>query len=107
MKDEYLMFSASILYFICYVPELYATYKNKNANVYNMPEKFLVTIGSVLALTYAVRTNSIPLMTNYAPILTLDVITLSARLYYASQNGYSPQPVADTDTKTSNENLDL
>jgi len=107
MKDEYLMFSASIIYFICYVPELYATYKNKNANVYNMPEKLLIAVGSVLALTYAVRIKSLPLVTNYAPILALDVITLSARLYYASQNGFLPKPLTDMDIKNSDENLGL
>ena len=53
MKYDYLMNTSSALFFICYIPELYANYKNKNANMYNIPEKVLILIGSGFAFSYA------------------------------------------------------
>ena len=38
MSHDYLINTATAMYIICYVPELYANYKNKNANIYNLPE---------------------------------------------------------------------
>jgi len=86
MDDEVLMYAASALYFICYFPELYANYVNKNANVYNMPEKIIMLIASSLGLTYAIRTNNVALMTNYGPLITFDIVALLMRLYYAYNN---------------------
>lgn len=83
MKDAYLMNIASFFYFVCYVPELYANYKNKNANVYNVPEKVSMLFGSVFALSYSVINNDSELIINYAPTLVLDAIGTSMRLYYA------------------------
>jgi len=88
MESSYLMYSASILYFMCYLPELYANYKNKNANVYNVPEKVIMTIATILAFSYAVLNNNTELITNYGPILVLDIIALSMRIYYANKNKY-------------------
>ena len=33
MAYDYLMNMATLTFFICYIPELYANYKNKNANI--------------------------------------------------------------------------
>jgi hypothetical protein len=86
MKDDYLMNISSAIFFICYIPELYANYKNKNANVYNMPEKFLMLIGSGFALSFAVMNEDVALMSNYGPIVALDLIALLMRLYYVVHN---------------------
>jgi uncharacterized protein with PQ loop repeat len=86
MDDEVLMYCASALYFVCYFPELYANYVNKNANIYNMPEKIIMLTASSLGLTYAIRTNNVALMTNYGPLITFDTIALLMRLYYAYKN---------------------
>jgi uncharacterized protein with PQ loop repeat len=83
---EYYMNIASILFFICYLPEYYANIINKNANYYNILEKVLILIGSCFALQYAIETNNQPLIINYAPILTLDAIALLIRVYYAYRN---------------------
>jgi uncharacterized protein with PQ loop repeat len=80
------MYIASISFFICYIPELYANWKNKNANMYNLPEKIIILFGSVFALSYAIINNNIPLIANYAPILTLDFFALVMRLYYVHNN---------------------
>lgn len=82
MKDDYLMNISSAIFFICYIPELYANYKNKNANVYNMPEKFLMLIGSGFAFSFALVNEDIALISNYGPLLALDIIALLMRLYY-------------------------
>lgn len=86
MPFDYLMYCSSSLYFICYVPELYANYKNKNANIYNLPEKIFIFIGTCLAFTYATLNNSTPLITNYGPLLFLDGISMTMRLYYVYKN---------------------
>ena len=85
MSHDYLMNTASTLFFICYIPELYANYKNKNANFYNMPEKVLLVFASGFALSYAIINNDTSLILNYAPLLGLDVIAFLMRLYYVYQ----------------------
>jgi len=85
---NYLMNMSSALFFICYVPELYANYKNKNANMYNVPEKVLVLIGTFFAFLYAVFINNPTLMWNYGPLLGLDLIAFLMRLYYVLVNRY-------------------
>ena len=82
MAYDFLMNTASGLFFICYIPELYANWKNKNANFYNMPEKFLILIGSGFALAYAVVNEDLALISNYGPILALDIFAFGMRLYY-------------------------
>ena len=82
MAYDYLMYSATILYMIYYIPELYANYKNKNANIYNIPEKIIMLTATTLALSYAIVNNNKPLIANYAPNITLDLIALLMRLYY-------------------------
>ena len=86
MAYDFLMNTASGLFFICYIPELYANWKNQNANFYNMPEKVLLLLASSFALTYAMLNEDLSLITNYAPILALDIIALLMRLYYVFKN---------------------
>jgi len=93
MIANYLMYSASVLYFICYLPELYANYKNKNANIYNLPEKVIMLIATALALSYSVINNNPELMANYAPLIILDVGALTMRLYYARKNETKPEMI--------------
>lgn len=83
---EYLMNIASVLYIVCYIPELYANYKNKNANVWNLPEKLVMLIATVFAFAYAALNRNEALLINYGPILGLDLIALLMRMYYAWRN---------------------
>lgn len=85
------MNTASALFFICYIPELYANWKNKNANVYNMPEKFVLLLASTFGLSYAIINNDIALISNYGPLLALDIIALTMRLYYVYKNKHTTQ----------------
>lgn len=80
---NYLMNIASMLFFSCYIPEAYANIHNKNANVYNVPEKIILLCGTGFALSYAITIKDTSLILNYAPLLTLDVTMLSIRIYYA------------------------
>ena len=86
MNYDYLMNISSAIFFVCYIPELYANYKNKNANVYNMPEKVLMLIGSGFALSFAIMKEDVALMSNYGPIVALDLIAMLMRLYYVIHN---------------------
>ena len=92
MTHDYLMNIASALFFACYVPELYANYKNKNANVYNLPEKVVVATGSTFAFAYSVVNNDVSLMANYGPILFLDLVAMLMRLYYVYINIHYRKP---------------
>jgi uncharacterized protein with PQ loop repeat len=94
------MYSASILYFICYIPELYANYKNKNGNIYNVPEKVIMILATGLAFSYAIINKNTELTTNYGPLLVLDVIALQMRLYYAYINHSPPICVENTQIRT-------
>ena len=80
------MNAASFIYITCYVPELYANWKNKNANIYNIPEKVVMVLGTSFAFSYSVLNNDTSLMINYAPILGLDIMALLMRVYYVWKN---------------------
>jgi len=84
------MNTATVLYVICYAPELYANYKNKNANIYNIPEKVVIFIGTSFAFAYALVLDDNALIINYAPILALDLTALLMRVYYAYINWNIP-----------------
>ena len=77
---------ASIMYIACYIPELYANYKNKNANVYNVPEKIVMLTATTFALSYSIVNSDQPLMLNYAPIFALDTIAFLMRMHYMMVN---------------------
>lgn len=86
MEYHYLMNISSAIFFVCYIPELYANYKNKNANIYNVPEKILMVIGSGFAFSFSILNEDTSLIANYGPILALDIIALLMRVYYAFIN---------------------
>lgn len=92
MSYSYLMYTASVLYFMCYIPELYANYKNKNANFYNVPEKIIMLTATIMAFSYAVINNKPELIANYGPILVLDIVALNMRLYYYLYLNSKPVP---------------
>lgn len=91
----YLMYTASVLYIVCYIPELYANYKNKNANGWNVPEKVVILVGSTFALAYSIMLEDRTLMINYAPLFALDFIAFVMRAYYACKNCERPATVVD------------
>jgi len=95
MGYDFLMNTASGLFFICYVPELYANYKNKNANFYNMPEKVVLVLASGFAFAYALVNNDNALIANYGPLLALDIIAFLMRLYYVFKNKTEVLPITN------------
>jgi hypothetical protein len=88
MSNDYLMNTASTLYFICYIPEFYANYINKNANFYNVLEKIIILTATTFALSYSIKINNQALIINYGPLFALDLIALNMRCYYAYKNRY-------------------
>ena len=88
MSDDYLMNIASFLFFICYIPEYYANYINKNANFYNVFEKIVMLSGTTFALSYSIKISNQSLVINYAPLFVLDIIALCMRCYYAHKNRF-------------------
>jgi hypothetical protein len=85
-KYDYLMNTASFLFFMCYIPEFYANYKNKNANIYNLIEKIVLLGATGFALGYSLSIKNDALIVNYAPLFGLDTIALLMRFYYVYQN---------------------
>lgn len=86
MNPDTLMNTATALFFLCYIPEFYANYRNKNANIYNVVEKIVLLLGTGFALGYAVETKNKALIVNYGPLFAIDVAALSMRTYYAFRN---------------------
>ena len=66
----------------------YANYKNKNSNIYNIPEKIIIFIGTSFAFSYSLINMDTALLINYGPILILDLIALLMRVHYAYKNAY-------------------
>ena len=89
------MNTASFIYIICYVPELYANWKNQNANIYNLPEKVLMVFGTSLAFSYSVLNQDRSLIINYTPILVFDILSFTMRGYYVWKNLTRVQLVED------------
>jgi uncharacterized protein with PQ loop repeat len=83
---QYLMNISTGLYLVCYIPELYANYKNKNANFWNVPEKVILFAGTSFSLAYGIMIQDTALIYNYAPLFALDTIALAMRSYYAYRN---------------------
>ena len=86
MPNQYLMYIATGFYLFCYVPELYANYINKNANIYNLPEKILLLFGSIFAFSYSLQLGDISIITNYSLALFIDIIAIIMRSYYVILN---------------------
>jgi len=97
MTASYLMYTASVLYVMCYIPELYANYKNKNANEYNVPEKVFILVATCLAFSYAVINENTELTANYGPLLALDTAAFAMRVYYMWLNR-STNTIANNNT---------
>ena len=86
MSTDYLMNTSSILFFICYIPEFYANYINKNANYYIVCDKIIILLATSFAFSYSILINNNALIINYGPLLFLDFVALSMRGYYAYKN---------------------
>ena len=83
---EYFLNIATCLFVICYFPDFYATIKNKNAIINNIPEKLIIVIGTSCGLHYSIINNNSGLILNYGSILVLDIISLLLRVNYAYKN---------------------
>lgn len=95
MNPDYLMNTATVLFFICYIPEFYANYINKNANGYNVLEKCVLLLATGFGLGYSITTKNTTLMINYGPLFGLDAIALIMRAYYAYTNRYRNVRIID------------
>jgi len=108
MAQEYLMNIASVLFFLCYIPEFYANYRNKNANIYNVFEKIILVGGTGFGLGYALTTDSKALVINYGTLFTLDILALSMRGYYAYNNyGRDVRVVFNNDIENNEKTNDI
>lgn len=88
-QDDILMYMATAFYLMCYVPTVYADFKNANCNVYNLPERILSVMGTALGLAFGLRINNTSIVVNYGCHIGLEVLTLAIKGYYASKNGWS------------------
>lgn len=86
MSNDYLMNIATVLYLLCYAPDFYANYVNKNANMYNVLERVVLLSGTCFSLSYAISINNQALLINYIPLFCLDFTALGIRMYYAYRN---------------------
>ena len=82
MEPEALMNTATTLFFICYIPEFYANYVNKNANWYNVLEKVVMIMGTGFALGYAINIKNDALIISSFKISSLLLDSLKKKLFY-------------------------
>jgi hypothetical protein len=97
---DYLMNICTVCYIVCYVPDLYANYRNKNANLWNLPEKGLIFVGTGFALAFSILTHDPALIINFAPLFVLDGASLGMRSYYAYRNRKPLLPMSYKDLET-------
>lgn len=95
MSSDYLMNTATVLYLVCYIPEFYANYINKNANLYNVFEKVVMLTATSFGLGYAVTIENQTLISNYGPLVALDSIAFLMRAYYAYKNRHIDVRIID------------
>ena len=95
MSSDYLMNTATVLYLVCYIPEFYANYINKNANLYNVFEKVVMLTATSFGLGYAVTIENQTLISNYGPLVALDSIAFIMRAYYAYKNRHIDVRIID------------
>ena len=100
-NDSYLMYMATALFSFCYVPTLYADFRNKNANLYNLPERIVLLCAMFLGITYAIRIQNMTLVIHYVPNICLETCTLLMKSYYASQNKRHITLALDTNAESS------
>lgn len=107
MPNEYLMYAAIGCYLCCYIPELYANYINKNANIYNLPEKILLLLGTIFAFSYAVELGNISILTNYSLLLFIDIVAIVMRGYYVILNYKKQLTIVNVTEQTYNNEPNL
>ena len=100
MVGNYLMYSATAIYLSVYIPTFYAEFKNRNANIYNLPERIFLIIGSLFGLSYSILNNNTELIVNYTPHLMLEIIILCIKIRFAHQNGWTLKLKIDKETNT-------
>jgi uncharacterized protein with PQ loop repeat len=83
---DFVMYSATAFNVVSVLPELYANYVNKNANVYNLPEKIMLVLGCSLGMTYGILSNNTPVFINYLCFVVLESISFGMRVYYSLYN---------------------
>ncbi len=83
INPDYLMYASTGLFILYLLPEIYANWKNRNANLPNLTKKMIIIVAGVFRISYGFATNNQPLIINYAPFLLLDGISLGMRCYYA------------------------
>jgi hypothetical protein len=82
MNNDYLMNSASILFIIYYITEMYNN-DNKNNILY---QKIILVSGNTIALIYSVEINNNIFIFNYSSLFTLNIIWIIIYVYYFYKN---------------------
>ena len=88
MICNYLMYSATAIYLAVYIPTFYAEFKNRNANIYNLPERIFSIIACLFGLSYSIVNHNTELIVNYTPHLILELIILCVKIRFAHKNGW-------------------
>jgi hypothetical protein len=92
MDVNVLMYASTIINFVSYFPEFIEMIKNKNKNLYSIPERGFILISGILGLFYSIEMNDNALFINFISIITLDTFLLLCCCYYSFYNGFSNVP---------------
>ena len=90
---DFLLYMATALFLFTSIPTLYADIKNKNSNIYNLPERMCVITGCVLGIVYGISIGNMAVVISYSPSVCIETVVLGVKTYYAYKNGYAVGPV--------------
>ena len=85
MDNAYLLYAASFVFMISYVPFIIVEYKNRHVYaiyIRNIPERMVICTGMILGFSYAIRTNNPTLIIGYTPQLCTEICVLLAKVWY-------------------------
>ena len=89
-KYDFLLYMATALFLSCSIPTIFADIKNKNCNIYNLPECMLVIVACALGIAYGMSIQNMAVVISYSPSICIETVVLCVKTYYAYQNGWWP-----------------
>lgn len=87
---DFLLYMATALFLFTSVPTIFADIKNKNCNIYNLPERVCVITGCALGIAYGMSIGNMAVVVSYTPSVCIETVVLCVKTYYAYQNGWWP-----------------
>lgn len=87
-----ILYISTAFNFLSYYPDFYSMIKNKNLNLYNIPEGFFVLMSGGFGIWYSIKTEDTVLLINFSVMTFLDIIYIAIIVYYSYYNCFGNVP---------------